>query len=214
MPLSIRPLRLCAPFAALYAGALAHAESPPTHPADLMATVVLAAAKPAASAAYASAAVVWVPPATWLLYFVPLVALFGAVVAILVIRSALLKAPQWSLADALSEETLLPAYTEVMVNGVTTRTLDKDPDGKPVLAPQMRASSSRVIALMGMVAILFLFIGFGAFALFALGSTGRMPDRMDSVVDFLMAGLTLFAPYLVNKFASVFQGLAGNKPTP
>lgn len=210
MPLSIRP---CAAVAAVCVGALAHAESLPTNPADRIAAVVLAAAKPAASAASASVAVAWVPPATWLLYFVPLVALFGAVMAILVIRSALLKAPQWSLADALSEETLLPVYTEATVNGVTTRTLDKDPDGKPVLAPQMRASSSRVIALMGMVAILFLFIGFGAFALFALGSTGKMPDRMDSVVDFLMAGLTLFAPYLVNKFAAVFQGLSGNKPS-
>lgn len=212
MPLSIRPLRLCAP-AGLCVGALAHAESLPTNPADLIAAAVLAAAKPAASAAPASAALAWVPPATWLLYFVPLVALFGAVIAILVIRSALLASPQWSLADALSEETLLPAYTEVSVNGVTTRALDKDPDGKPVLVPQMRASSSRVIALMGMVAILFLFIGFGAFALFDLGSTGQMPDKMDSVVNFLMAGLTLFAPYLVNKFASVFQGLAGNKPS-
>ena len=210
MPLSICPLRLCVALAALYAGALAHAESLPIQSANPIATVVLAA-KPAASAASASVAVAWVAPATWLLYFVPLVALFGAVIAILVIRSALRASPQWSLADALSEETLLPATTETTVNGETTRTLDKDADGKPVLVPQMRASSSRVIALMGMVAILFLFIGFGVFALFALGSTGQMPDKMDSVVNFLMAGLTLFAPYLVNKFASVFQGLTDRK---
>lgn len=181
------------------------------HAPSLCVAIVLSLAALAHAQAPAAPPSSWVPPATWLLYFIPLLALFGAVVAILVIRSALLKSPQWSLSDALSEETLLPVYTEATVNGVTTRSLEKDADGKPLLAPQMRASSSRVIALMGMVAILFLFIGFGALALFSLGNTGEVPPSLDKVVNFLVSGMTLFAPYVVNKFASLFQGLPRGK---
>ena len=154
----------------------------------------------------------WTPPTAWLLYGVPLLALVGAVIAIWIIRSALLQAPNWSLADALSEPTDLPVYTETTdAAGHITRSLQLGADGQPLLAPQMRASSSRVIALMGMVAILFLFIGFGALALFGLGSTGQVPAQMDRVVNFLVAGMTLFAPYVVNKFSALFQGLAGRK---
>ena len=64
---------------------------------------------------------------------------------------------------------------------------------------------------MGMIAILFLFIGFGVFALFSFGSLGSLPGSMNEVVKFLVAGLTLFAPYFVNKFASLFQGISGGK---
>lgn len=159
-----------------------------------------------------TAAPPWAPPATWLLYFIPLLALLGAVIAICVIRAALKQSTCWSLADALSEEVDLPVYTEVRdAAGNVTRSLQLGTDGKPLLAPQMRASSSRVIALMGMVAILFLFIGFGALALFSLGSTGQVPDSLERVVNFLVSGMTLFAPYLVNKFASLFQGLPRGK---
>lgn len=34
------------------------------------------------------------------------------------------------------------------------------------------------------------------------------PKDTEEVIRFLVAGLTLFAPYAVNKFASLFQGLA------
>ena len=37
---------------------------------------------------------------------------------------------------------------------------------------------------------------------------GSLPESIDKVVDFLIAGLTLFAPYVVNKFSTVFEGLA------
>lgn len=179
--------RLCAAIA-MFLATLAHAQAPAAPPPP------------------------WVPPATWLLYFIPLLALFGAVVAICVIRAALKQSTGWSLADALSEQVDLPVYTEVTdAAGNTTRSLQLGPDGKPLLAAQMRASSSRVIALMGMVAILFLFIGFGALALFALGSTGQVPDSLERVVNFLVSGMTLFAPYVVNKFASLFQGLPRGK---
>ncbi len=96
-------------------------------------------------------------------------------------------------------------------SGVKTRAAKFDKEDKAVLIPEMRASASRVIAMMGMIALLFLFIGFGTFALFSFGSNGSLPAGIDGVVSFLLAGMTLFAPYAVNKFATVFQGLTGSK---
>ena len=38
--------------------------------------------------------------------------------------------------------------------------------------------------------------------------TGEMPRGIDDVIDFLLAGLALFAPYVANKFSSLFESLA------
>lgn len=176
-------------------------------------SAVAAAKSAAAAAASAETALTntWAPPNTLLLYLVPFVAFFGSLIAIVAIRGAL-KPTSWSLAESLSEEVPVPVYKETIdPNGVKTRELVYDKEGKPVLIPELKASTSRVIALMGLVAILFLFIGFGVFALFSFGSVGRLPPSMSEVVKFLVAGLTLFAPYFVNKFASLFQGIAGGK---
>ncbi len=176
-------------------------------------SAVAAAKSAAAAAASAETALTntWAPPNTLLLYLVPFVAFFGSLIAIVAIRGAL-KPTSWSLAESLSEEVPVPVYKETTdPNGVKTRELVYDKEGKPVLIPELKASTSRVIALMGLVAILFLFIGFGVFALFSFGSVGRLPPSMSEVVKFLVAGLTLFAPYFVNKFASLFQGIAGGK---
>jgi hypothetical protein len=64
---------------------------------------------------------------------------------------------------------------------------------------------------MGMMVIVFLFVGFGVFAMFSFGATGALPDSMDTLIKFLVSGMTLFAPYVVNKFASLFSGLSGGK---
>lgn len=64
---------------------------------------------------------------------------------------------------------------------------------------------------MGMIVILLMFLGFGAFALYSFAKTGNMPDSIDKVVNFLVAGLTLFAPYVVNKFSKVFESLSPKK---
>ncbi len=73
----------------------------------------------------------------------------------------------------------------------------------------MHASSRQVIALMETLAIQFLFTGFGAFAHFAFGSTGCLPESNSEVVQFLLAGLTPFAPHALNKRSSVFRGIGG-----
>jgi hypothetical protein len=116
------------------------------------------------------------------------------------------------LADGLSEEVNLPVWKETIdTAGVKTREPLLDKDQKPVLAPEMRASSSRVIALIGGIVLIFMYVGFGVFALYGFGRSGRLPDEINGVVSYLLAGMTLFAPYLVNRFASVFQGLSGGK---
>lgn len=179
--------------------------------AEKAAVAAAITATAATSSAETALANTWAPPNTFLLYLVPFVAFFGSLIAIVAIRGAL-KPTNWSLAESLSEEVPVPVYKETTdANGVKTRELVYDKEGKPVLIPELKASTSRVIALMGLVAILFLFIGFGVFALFSFGSVGRLPPSMSEVVKFLVAGLTLFAPYFVNKFASLFQGIAGGK---
>ena len=169
---------------------------------------------PAAPASSAKAPA-WAAPDTFVLYGVPITVLIGALIAVASIRKAVGNTP-WSLADALSEETQLTSFKDVeetKPDGTKLRYREilKDKEDKPVLVTELRASSSRVIAFMGMFVILFLFVGFGVFVLFSFGSTGAMPESTDRIVHFLLAGLTLFAPYLVNKFASVFQGLSGGK---
>ncbi len=73
---------------------------------------------------------------------------------------------------------------------------------------EMRASVSRLVALMGMMVILLMFLGFGSFALYEFAVTGSVPDSIDKAIKFLVAGLTLFAPYVVNKFSNLFESLA------
>ncbi len=145
----------------------------------------------------------WVPPGDWFIYFVILIVLIGSLVSILIIRSSL-SDTTWSLSNALSE-------------GIDLTEMDKDgkpimdASNKPIVVTKLNASSSRMVALMGMIAILLMFLAFGSFSLFAFAKTGEMPSSIDQVVKFLIAGLTLFAPYAVNKFSKLFEGLAPKK---
>lgn len=177
-----------------------------------------AAAKSAAVAASAASGALgsaWAAPHGFWVVAVPAVTLVAAMMTLLSIRTALLKS-NWSLADALSEETQVSYHVETTTRDaagvqVTVRDVAKDKDGKPVTITELRASSSRVIALMGMMVIVFLFTGFGIFAMFSFGVTGALPDSLETVIKFLASGMTLFAPYVVNKFASLFSGLTGQK---
>jgi hypothetical protein len=142
----------------------------------------------------------------WFIYAVVVVVLGASLLALVLIRAAL-SASKWSLADALSEEVEVTATQEE--SGVVK--LEPDEDGKPVMIKKMGASTSRLIALMGMVVILLMFLGFGAFVLYAFGKTGELPNSMAEVVKFLVAGLVLFAPYVANKFATMFESLSTPK---
>jgi hypothetical protein len=128
----------------------------------------------------------------------------ATIIGLAIVRSAL-SGSTWSLSDALSEEADISP-------------LDKDgkpfpgPDGKPQIISELRASSSRFIALIGLIAILMMYIGFGLVAIkqFASGNTLPGDAQFKEITTFLFAGVTMFAPYIVNKFSSVFDWL---KPT-
>jgi hypothetical protein len=143
------------------------------------------------------AAQAWSPPEPWFIYTVIIVLFLALAIALgAVARRLGAEGNKWSLADALSEEADLTVadaqglpYT---VNGVVIK--------KTVMA----ASSSRLIAFVGMIAILFLFLGFGAFILWGFAKSGTMPASAGEITKYLLGGMTLFAPYIVNKFSSVF----------
>jgi hypothetical protein len=141
----------------------------------------------------------WVAPEQWFIYVVLSVILLGSWMTLMVIIRAL-RNSGWSLADALSEACEITAM-EADASGANKIMLDAD--GRPFLITEMRASTSRVIALLGMIVILLIFLGFGMFALYAFAETGSMPDSIGKAVDFIVAGLTLFAPYVADKFSKI-----------
>ena len=140
----------------------------------------------------------WPAPPAWFIYLV-IIAVFAALFfALAAVRQHLGRASGWSLADALSEEsdlTVLDASGQVQLQGNT-------PLKKTVLV----ASSSRLIALVGMLAILALFIGFGVFILWGFAETGCVPSSASEALKFMLGGMTFFAPYAVNKVAGAVSG--------
>lgn len=148
----------------------------------------------------------WVAADPRLIYAVISVIFLGSLISVALIRSALSDS-KWSLADALSEEAKVSSL-EADGNGGFKPRLDAA--GNPVMITELRASSSRMIALVGMMVILLMFLGFGIFAVYSFSKTGVMPDT-ENITNFLIAGLTLFAPYLVNQFAAIFEKLAPKK---
>jgi hypothetical protein len=158
----------------------------------------------AGAAHAADGAAAWVAPDPRFIYALVIVVLAACVVSLLLIRAAL-TVSAWSFSDALSEPT---EVTATEADGAGVQRIKLDAAGNPMKMTQMRASSSRMLALMGAVVILLMFMGFGSVALFSFASTGEMPPSTDKVVNFLVAGMTLFAPYVVNKFAGVFDSLS------
>lgn len=113
----------------------------------------------------------------------------------------------WSLANALSEPTrlLIPDHAGWSESQGDRKAVDAA-GGSPVTSLQvMEASSSRLIALLGSIAILLLYLGFGVFALFDFGLTCTLPATLGTITNFLYAGLALFAPYVANKVSSLFR---------
>lgn len=139
-------------------------------------------------------------------YIVVAIVAAGTIIGLATIRSSLLTST-WSLADALSEES------EVSLIDDTTKKPVLDA-GKPVLVTKLCPSTSRFIAMLGLIAILMLYIGFGLINLQKYGEMGTLPSSEDvkSLMYFLLGGVTMFAPYLINKFASVFDWLTPKKP--
>jgi hypothetical protein len=134
-------------------------------------------------------------------YVLVLVAAAAIAVGVVAICGAL-SGSTWSLSDALSEE----ADMSPLDKGGRPLPIG---DGRPQVASRLRASASRFIALFGLVAILPMSVGFGLTAIRRLASGGSLPskEQFKDIATFLFAGTAIFAPYLVNQFASVFDWL-------
>lgn len=124
---------------------------------------------------------------------------FATFFALMRISGRITQDNTWSLADALSEE-------------VEVGTDKKDATGNPVKNNEgniakdfvMKASSSRLIALLGSIAIMMLYIGAGLSVLYGFVIKETVPSGTKELTNFFLYGMVLFAPYVVNKFASIF----------
>jgi hypothetical protein len=128
----------------------------------------------------------------------------GALVLILVLLTIALvhisrsKERQWSLGDALSEESSVqPPPAEIHGRGNVI----------------MLASASRLIALVGLLAAVPVVIGVGYAITWNLIVNGACPDL--SGVRAWLIGISLaFAPYLANQVRSIFDPRVGTPQTP
>jgi len=148
------------------------------------------------------------------LAFLTVFILVGCFVFLLQIDHRLIR-HGWDIRKALSEPTSLSL--------VDPRNPGDGGSGPTAgLVPKvmvMEASVSRLIAMAGLIVILLFYLGFGIVSLYHYGRTCQMPADTQSVTNFLYAGLTFFAPYLVTKFSELFAPFArqlpnGNPGTP
>ena len=73
-------------------------------------------------------------------------------------------------------------------------------------------STSKVVALLGAIAIFILFIGFGTFAVAKYYYTGVIPSgEISKMIHFLLGGLILFVPYIINKIFDTGRNLTKKK---
>ena len=135
--------------------------------APAIAAAVPATVPAAATAAAAAQPALGFPVSDWVTFPVIALVVLGLIWTLVTVRNAL-GAPNsgWSLKDALSEEA-----------DVTQTAADGSPvmaGGAPVKITRLAASSSRLIAFIGMLAILFLYLGFGIFILWGF-SHAKIP---------------------------------------
>ncbi|BCM10060.1 hypothetical protein MAFF241647_44170 (plasmid) [Ralstonia solanacearum] len=92
---------------------------------------------------------------------------------------------EWGLADTLSEKS-----------GTPTATTATPPTG----------STSRVIAFLGLIGMLSMFVGIGFYLLWALFNGKQdLAHQLDIAGHYLLYGSALFAPYAFNQIKSVFS---------
>jgi hypothetical protein len=109
----------------------------------------------------------------------------------MIIAIGLKRSAEWHLGDAASEEA------------------GNQPDVLPVgTKPIMVASASRLIALLGLLAIMVIFLGFGYYLLYAAFTAQLNTVNVKPIVYFLFSGATMFAPYLANQLQSAFSSFA------
>ncbi|WP_177205223.1 hypothetical protein [Burkholderia sp. WP9] len=131
--------------------------------------------------------------------------------AILIVARSLTRDPSWSLAAALSEEAIVSkpppepiTTTTVQPDGTREQVVSHEPADYSVLA----GSTSRIIAVFGMIVILAMFLGFGAIAMWRYGVDGDASEAaMTGMMKYLFGGIALFVPYAFNQIQKCFSVL-------
>lgn len=121
------------------------------------------------------------------------------VVALMLIYKHVKKDQKWAISNALSEDVPVGS----ILRGADALPLF-DAEGNVRHENVMKASSSRLIALLAAVAIMVLYIGVGLAVLMQFNAKGTVPTGTGDVTTFLLYGMVLFAPYVVNKFSAIF----------
>lgn len=96
----------------------------------------------------------------------------------------------WSLSRALKEPYTPPAPSPA-------------PQNYTPPAMELVESSSRLIAVMGFVMMLVVYLSFACLYLLSIAQGHGNPEWIDKAGTFMVSGLTLFAPYAVNKISTV-----------
>lgn len=109
------------------------------------------------------------------------------VLLFLFVAMGLLRSTSWNLGDAISEEA--GNQPDPLPAGV-----------RPILVP----SSSRLIALLGLLTILAVFLGFGYYFLYSAFNGTLEQNDMRAVIYYLFSGAVVFAPYLANQLREAF----------
>lgn len=107
------------------------------------------------------------------------------IVGFLAIWKGLRSDKNWSMARALSENTVLEQQDPTDATKKTIVSIDLP-------------SSSRLIAFIGLVVLMVTFLTLGAVMIWTLGRTGQVIS-MENAQNFLLAGMTMFAPYLISQ---------------
>jgi len=110
--------------------------------------------------------------------------------------------PEWTMSRALSENTVVEQ----------THPTERDQNGQPLVLKAPPPSSSRLIALLGMIVIMGIFLGIGDVIIWSLGTSGKLPD-LEKAKDFLYAGAALFAPYLISQAREAIKAFGSQPPS-
>jgi hypothetical protein len=133
---------------------------------------------------------------------------------------ALRRSRDWSLAAALSEKTsftaavaagnqVAPAVAAAL--GPAQGPAQANPGGGAAVvakteAPAMVGSSSRLIAFLGGMAVLSMFMGFGLYVLWALfNGKSDLDKQLSAAGTYLLYGSALFLPYGANQLKAALR---------
>ena len=120
----------------------------------------------------------------WYVFFL----ISGLLLLMLLVVGISLVAGKWSLGEALSEESSVqPTQGQV-------KTLP---------------STSRFIALFGLLGILTTVLGIGYATIWSLILYQKPPEKLSEVRSFLLGAACLFAPYLANQLRAAFENSPG-----